>query len=148
MQQQPVRRGEKDEKQEEKDEKGRRERREKMEKHQQGDVLGGITWGLILVATGGVFLWASLSGWDNLDLELKDKATWSLIAGCAGGILLLQALVRLVLPAYRRPVTGTLIASFVLIGVAIGNYYGWQYVWPIMVIGIGLVVLLGQLARR
>ena len=64
-----------------------------------------------------------------------------------GIILLLKSVYRL-LPEHRRPVGGTVIISVVLIAVGLGDLISWNYTWPIVLVAIGLVIVLGTLLRR
>jgi len=73
--------------------------------------------------------------------------TWSLILLGAGGIILLEVVIRVLVPAYRQPVTGSLIFAVILIAIGLGDLFSWQLVWPIVLIIIGISVLLGGLSR-
>ena len=66
----------------------------------------------------------------------------------AGVILLLEVLARLLIPAYRRPVTGTIILAFVFIGIGLGNLISWNVVWPIILIAICLSIVVRVLLGR
>ena len=135
MQQQPRR--------DEKQEKGRDEKGEKQEKNQPSDSLTGLTWGAIFVVAGLIFLVITLGLFPGLGYN-----AWSLVFLAAGIILLINAAIRVSVPAYRRPVTGTLILAFILLAIGIGGYIGWQNVWPLILIAIGLIILIGQFMRR
>lgn len=63
----------------------------------------------------------------------------------AGLIWLLEALVRLAVPSYRQPVTGTFILAVVSFAIALGN---WSIIWPLVLIAIGLSVLLRSVLRK
>lgn len=137
MEQEP-RRNEKDEK----DEKGRRG--EKEEKGQPADALSGIIWGLVLVVAGLIFLGVTLDFLPGLSIG----TAWGIVFLAAGALFLIETVIRLLVPAYRRPVTGTLIFAFILLGIGLGITIGFQYVWPLIIIGIGLIILVGQFVRR
>jgi hypothetical protein len=124
---------EKDEKHHEKEEKGR------------GDPLNTAVWGLIIIWAGLAFLADSLGIFRSLSrgdsaFPLRFEA-WALIFLGAGVILLLEAVVRLIVPIYRRAVTGTVIIAIVFIGIGLGNLTTWNVMWPLLLIGIGVVVL-------
>ena len=75
-------------------------------------------------------------------------STWGLIFLGAGVILLFEVLIRLVVPAYRRPVTGTIILAFVFIGIGLGNVISWQFIIALILIAVGLSIVIGGLTRR
>lgn len=145
----------------EKDEKQEKEVQKHDEKVEERDVLGTVTWAFILIWAGVAFL-AVNQGWlEKLNLPLPlyhdllprqldmfEPGIWSLIALGAGVILLLEAVVRLLVPGFRRHVGGNLIVAAVFIGLGLGNWMGWNVVWPIILIAVGLVILIGGLTRR
>jgi type IV secretory pathway VirB2 component (pilin) len=51
------------------------------------------------------------------------------------------------MPAYRRPVFGKLIAGLVLIAIGASNIYGLGEWWPLIIIGVGVVILFNALFR-
>jgi hypothetical protein len=52
-------------------------------------------------------------------------------------------------PAYRRPVTGSLIFGVILLGIGLGEVVGWVVIGPLVLIAIGVGVLLrGLLGGR
>ncbi len=127
----------------EKDEKGRGEKQEKQEKGRPGDALSGIIWGAVLVVAGLIFLASTLNLFPSPGVNVLG------LVFLAGGVLfLLEVVIRLTVPAYRRPVTGTLIFAFILLAISIGFLFGFQNVWPIIIIGVGIIILVGQFLRR
>jgi hypothetical protein len=60
----------------------------------------------------------------------------------------LEVLVRLVMPAYRRAVGGTLVFAAILVGVGLGDIIGWNIVWALILIALGVSVLLRGLSGR
>lgn len=131
---------EKPEKQEEKDEK---ERHEKSEEGWRRDPLSSVAWALILIWAGLVLL-AQTNG---LFLRFERLGPWSLIFAGAGVILLLEAALRVLVPAYRRPVVGTVIFGIILLAISLGDLVSWNIIWPVVIIGIGVVLLLQGLLR-
>ena len=132
-----------------------RERQEKEEKHGEKeeknweekwrrDPLGGMVWAGILIWAGLVLLA------DNFKLlvRLEWMEAWAVILIGAGLILLLEVAVRLLVPAYRRAVTGTLILGLVLIGVGLGDLLTWDVIGPLILIVLGLFILVRVLLRR
>ena len=70
--------------------------------------------------------------------------SWSLIFLGIAVILLLEIVVRLLIPDYRRPLMGTVIFLIVCIGLAFGS---WNLIWPLILIAIGASILLRGLFR-
>ena len=139
---------EKDEKEEKRDEKEEKERDEKEEKSREEkwrrDPLSAMVWAGILIWAGVVLLA------DNMRLlaRFERLETWALIFIGAGLIVLLEVVVRLLVPAYRRPVMGTLIFGLILLAIGLGNSLAWNVFWPSVLIIIGVAVLLRALIRR
>ncbi len=147
MSESPLRnKDEKDEKQEkehEKDEKGR------------NDPLGTAAWGAIVIWAGLVLLadnmglLAGLAGGGVVPGVFPFRvSTWGLIFLGAGVIVLLEVAVRVSVPAYRRPVIGSIILGFVFIGIGLGNLVSWGVIWAVVLIAIGIVVLLRGMGWR
>jgi Ca2+/Na+ antiporter len=133
-------RSEKEEKQE-KEEKTRDEKDEKSQDEKwQNDPFGRVIFGLIVIAVGVLFLFASQG-----KIEWHDW--WAYLLLTLGGIFIFEVLVRSVVPAYRRPVFGKLIAGLVLIAIGASNIYGLGEWWPLIIIGVGVVILFNALFR-
>jgi hypothetical protein len=150
-----------DEKTEEKNEKELEKREEKSpdEKYRR-DPLGSIIWACILIWAGMVLLLNQLGYLDQIkDLIYSNQAPWALsfqidfsvwglIFLGAGVILLFEVLLRLFIPAYRKPVTGTIILAFVFIGIGLGNVLRWEFIFALVLIAIGLSIIVGSFTRR
>ena len=138
-----------DEKKDEKDEKEMDKREEKsVEEKWRRDPLGTMVWAVILIWAGIVLILVNntnlLDGIPTIqrfDVEGWDAPAWLLIFVGAGVILLIQILIRLVMPAYRRPIWGTLFLAILLIGVGLGNAFDWRFFWPLILIFLGLSIL-------
>jgi len=134
-------RHEKEEKQE-KDEKGRDEKEGKgMEEKWRSDPLSRIIFGLIVITVGVLFLLASQ---ENIAWE----DWWAYLLLVLGGIFIFEALLRSVMPVYRRPVLGRLIAGLVLIAIGASNIYGLVSWWPLIIIGVGVFILFSAFFRH
>jgi hypothetical protein len=136
---------------EKRDEKSPQEK--SWEEKGRNDPLGTITWAVILVWAGVVLLAANLGMLGQLGRSLPglpgiQLGAWSVIITGAGVILLIEALVRRLLPDYRRPVGGNLFLAAIFIGIGLGDIFGWNIVWPLVLIGFGLAVLLRGAWRR
>lgn len=149
---------EKDEKQY--NENAEKELRKHDEKTEERDTLSSVVWAAILIWAGLVFL-AVNTGWvENFlsgsffnrflpeGMEVFEPGAWSLVALGAGAILLLEVLVRLMVPSFHRNIFGTLILAGVFLGVGLGNFFGWDLIWPVILIVLGFSVLLGGVLRR
>ncbi len=149
---------EKDEKFEEKemekhDEKSAEEKN--YEEKYRRDPLGSIIWAVILVWIGLVLLAENLGFLENLNIRLSSGnlpfelpfigGAWSLIFAGMGVLLLIEIGSRVLVPDYRRPVMGTFILAIVFFGVAFGS---WELIWPLILIGIGLSILLRGFFRN
>ena len=144
------------------DEKDREKREEKSseekssEEKWQRDPLSAVIWALILIWAGLVFLMDNLGILDSIqtsggmipgvDIEV-DLGPWAIILTGAGVIVLLEALIRVLVPAYRRPVGGTIVFGFILIGIGLGNLLNWSLVFPLILIGLGLSIILRGFMR-
>jgi len=151
-------RQEKDEKQY--DEKDEKELQKYDEKVEERDLLSSVVWAAILIWTGLVFLAVNL-GWLDLILsggllgrllpkgmEAFEPGTWSIIMLGAGMILLVEVAIRLLVPQFKRHIGGTLILAAIFIGSGLGNFFGWDLVWPFVLIAAGVSVLLGGFLRK
>jgi len=108
------------------------------------DPLNAAAWATILIWAGVVLLADNLglfAAWEWFD-------AWGLILTGAGLIVLLEAALRLLIPAYRRPIGGSLIWGAVLLGLGLGNLVGASIAWPLILIAIGLGLLLRGLIGR
>ena len=133
-------RHEKDEKEEKREEKEEKSHEEKWHR----DPLSGIVWAGILIWAGVVLLA------DNLRLlaRFERLEAWAIILIGAGLIMLLGVAVRLLVPAYRRAVTGALILGLVFIGIGLGNLLSWNVIWPLILIVLGVFILVRGLIWR
>jgi hypothetical protein len=138
---------------------------EKTEEKQPGekwrrDPLGSIIWACILIWAGIVLLLNQLGYLDAIKESLfsqqagwwigfpGDFSVWGLIFLGAGVILLIEVFLRVVIPSYRRPVTGTIILAFVFIGIGLGNVFRWEFIFALALIAIGLSIIVGGITRR
>ena len=151
----------KDEKSEKQlDEKSEKELHKHDEKVEQRDALSTVIWAAILIWAGLVFL-AANTGWLDRFLTVGflsrylprgvfffEPGVWSLIMLGAGIILLAEVVVRLSVPNYRRYISGTLITAAIFISIGLGNIFGWDLVWPFILIAVGASILLGNVLRR
>jgi hypothetical protein len=149
-------RNEKDEKQDEKDEKDVSKHEEKtVEEKWRRDPLGTVTWALVLIWAGIVLLVASnsnliqsipsISAFGGLDWF---QSTWSIILVGAGVLFLIEAVIRLIVPAYRRPVWGTIFFGIILIAFGLGNIFDWRIVFALLLVFLGLSLVFRRREER
>ncbi len=136
--------GKEQEKEEEKGEKEQEKQEKTWEEKWRRDPLSVVVWAAILIWAGIALLaynMGFLARFERLD-------PWGVVMIGAGLIVFLEVGVRLIVPAYRQPVGGTLILAFVLVGVGLGNMLGWEVVGPLILIGVGLSILLRGFTQR
>jgi hypothetical protein len=123
---------------EEKDEKGKEE---SWDEKWRRDPLTAAGWALLLIWAGLVLIAV------NLNLFGIDWDAWPIIFIGAGVIVLLGVLIRLLVPAYRRPVTGSIIFGFILLGIGLGELTRWDVVGALVLIAIGVSIILSRFIR-
>lgn len=138
---------EKEEKQEKEEEKHRQEQ-EKQEKNWdekwRRDPLSAVVWAGILIWAGLVLLAENL----GLFMRFERLEAWALIFVGAGVMFLLEAGVRLLIPSYRRPVTGSVILGVILIAIGLSDLVNSNIIWALVLIAIGVLMLLRSLGWR
>jgi hypothetical protein len=120
------------------------------------DPLGTFIWALIFIWAGVVLLldnmglmanWIERAGTGGLTF-LEGFEAWSFILLGAGVLFLMEVLIRVLIPAYRRPIIGTLIFGVILVGVGLGDLFSWNLVWPLVLIVLGGSILFRGLFRK
>ena len=152
-----------DEKTEEKQEKEVEKREEKFEEKWQRDPLGSIIAAAILIWAGVVLLGHTMGFISSLTAVLDQIGVpaydlpfdWffplitprglQLFFLGTGVIIAFEAILRLLIPRFRRNIFGTLIGALVFFALGFGN---WQVIWPLVLIGFGLSILVGALTSR
>jgi hypothetical protein len=143
-----------DEKEHEKREEKSPEEKSWEEKYRR-DPLSPIIWGLILLWAGFVLLLSNMGMLDSLLRQTNITLTWArhlsqawpLVMLGAGVILLVEVVIRLVAPIYRRSVIGTVILAILFIGIGLGDLVSWNLLWPLLLIGLGLIIVARGLLR-
>lgn len=139
------------------------EKREEKGEFEKGrsDPISAISWASFLIWAGVILLLNNLGKLDVLtdfldrlgvpgvDLPFRipfvDLVAWQVFFLGAGVIVIIEIIIRLVMPIYRGPIFGNIIWAALLFGFALGN---WTLIWPLVVITIGVVVLIGGIRRR
>jgi hypothetical protein len=131
----------------EKHEKDEKNRNESWDEKWRRDPVEAAVWAIALIWAGVAWLLSYYGFWDPI---LKhDDQWWAIIVFGAGVIVLLGVLVRVVVPAYRRPWVGSLILGLILVGVGLGGITEqWVAIGPLVLIGIGIAGLAAYFSRR
>lgn len=110
------------------------------------DPLGSAIGALILIWLGVTLFLANLGtlAW----IQWENFWAWFILG--IGAIFILEVLIRLTVPEYRRPIGGRLIAGVILL--AIGASFTFLpfdigKLWPLIPIAIGLAILFGGLFK-
>jgi hypothetical protein len=136
-------------------------RGEKEDEKQHQDMVSSLVGAAFLIWLGVVLLTANmnyLSTFTNIldrlsipsyDISLgipsfSMRAVQVFLLG-AGAILLFEAIIRLLVPIYRRRVLGTLIGAAIFFSLGLGN---WEIVGPLILIAIGVAILVRGFTRR
>jgi hypothetical protein len=131
----------------EKDEKQEKGRDESWDEKWRRDPVEAAIWALVLIWAGLAWLGSTTGIWENILGRGVD--VWPVILFGAGVLILLGVLFRLLVPAYRRPITGSLILGVILMGVGVGGFTGgWIVIGPLILIAIGAGIILSYFFRR
>jgi len=131
----------------EKEEKDEKDSGESWDEKWRRDPVDAAGWALILIWAGLVLLAANFDFiWTGSFTENWDRA-WPWIFVGAGVIILLGVLVRLVVPAYRRPIMGSVIFGAILLGIGLTQLPPFEDQWlPILAVVL-IVIGVGALLR-
>jgi hypothetical protein len=143
-------RGEKQEKDHEKHEKSRNEKN--WDEKWRRDPLNAAVWALILIWLGLTLLASTVAPFKSwmIQGEALSDTWWHLFFIGAGGILVLEAIFRVAVPAYRAPILGTVILAIVFLAIGLGDWIGnlWPIVLPLLLIVGGVLILFRGLFRK
>ncbi len=134
------------------DEKAEEKQHEKVDEKRfeekgRRDPLSSMIWAGILIWVGVALLANNLGIIDNVPF-LNQFEPWSLAFAGAGVIILFEVLIRLTVPEYSGPVIGTLIFGLILLSIGMGEVMAWGLIWPVIVIGAGILILARSFMRR
>ena len=134
---------------------------EKMDEKWHQDPLSAVVGALILMWAGVVLLARNLGVLDAFnrmldllpipepdlpfDIPFLGTSAWQLFFLGAAGIVICEVIIRLLVPAYRRRVFGSIIGAIVLLALGLGS---WNLIWPLVLIAIGVSILLSGIFRK
>jgi hypothetical protein len=119
----------------------RREWREQRREERRRDPFRGLFWGLLLIMLGIIFL-AWQQGWTRGD------EWWHYVLIGLGVIFIINGLVHYWNPGYRHASYGQFIPGVVLLLVGLAFIVGFTMWWPLVLIGVGVVILISLAFRR
>jgi len=125
----------------EKDEKEEKGRGESWDEKWRSDPLNAAWWALVLIWAGLVLIAENMGILVNLGIRGE---AWAIGFLGAGILALLFVVIRLLVPAYRRPVTGNIIFGFILLGIGLGELTRWDVVGALILIAIGVSIILSR----
>jgi hypothetical protein len=132
------------EKEEKQEKEGEKEEKTTWDEKWRRDPLSAAGWAAILIWAGLALLAENM----GLLTRFERLEAWALIFIGAGLIVLLGVVIRLVVPEYRQPVTGSLILGVILLAIGLGDLVGAGLIWPLVLIAIGAAILLRGFLRR
>lgn len=78
------------------------------------------------------------------DIPFINTDGWRVFFLGAGLLVLIEIVIRILVPMYRKPIVGSIIWAAILFGLALGT---WQIIWPLAIVVAGLAILLRGLLR-
>jgi hypothetical protein len=139
----PHRDEKRDEKQNEKEQEKRQEKGRGMDEKYRRNPLGFVTFALLIIWLGVTLLLKNSGVIEN------GNRGWALFMWGGGALILLEAIVRLAVPRFRRPVIGGFVWGAIWLGVGFGLWFNrWEVIGPIVIIAIGVAILAGRLVPR
>jgi hypothetical protein len=115
-------------------------------RHHVRDSLSRVTLASILVLAGLVFFA------DNMGYlpSIRDASPWNWVMLGAGGLLLLENVVRVFSVDHHSPHLWGIILGFVLLSMGLGAIFGvdlWRNWWPVVLIALGLSAIARAMRR-
>ena len=106
-----------------------------------------------MISIAAILIWGGLvafAGTATLFSYDWETHGWAVFLLGTGVILVGKVIIRLLVPEYRRAIGASLIIGLVLLAVGISGLTGWNwnYIWPAILVAIGLVILLRGAFRR
>lgn len=128
---------------------------ESKDENNDRDLLSSLTWALILIWAGLVFLANNLGILDQLRAEqiqigtitINEVRTWSVIFLGVGVIVFFEAIIRTLAPSYHSS-GGNFFLAAIFIGIGLSGLIGSQIVWPFILIGLGFAALASAIMQQ
>lgn len=95
-------------------------------------------WGALVLLAEPIGYSSRLSWWDG----------WGVFFTGAGAIVLVEAVVRLLVPGLRPSWWWSLIVGSVLLGIGLDSWDGLAWIWALALAAAGVAILRGVFARR
>ncbi len=142
------------------DEKNEKELEKHEEKSEERDMLSSIAWAVILIWAGLVFLGNNLGWWRALGFSVRDSwsfyglsdltafSNFHMIALGAGFIVIIEVILRLLMPTFHAHVGGKLVLAAFLIGWGLSPIVNWYIIWPLILIALGVSVMLRGIIQK
>jgi hypothetical protein len=113
---------------------------EAKNKGPRGDRYAGVTGGLILILLGVLFLLSTHH-------YIRWYDWWAYFVLGLGGIFILDFIIRAAAGADRGGQTGKLVAGAVLMVVGASHLFGLSSWWPLILVAVGLILLVGSFRK-
>lgn len=118
-------------------------RKVKVEKWHR-DPIGGVIFGLGVILCG--IIWFLLES-GLIFIEKLEELWWAYLLLGIGLLLVLEVIIRILFPKYRRGIFGKLILSFILIAIGGSNILEIETWWPLVLILVGFLIIVRALER-
>ena len=128
----------------------REERRRERWELRRNDPIGSVIGALVLIWLGVIFLAVQNPEMVRLPFSISWDNVWAFFLVGLGGLLILEALLRVVFPAHRR-IVGPLIWGIIFLVIGMAGLFpgmGLEKLWPLALIAGGLGLLLTNVLRR
>ena len=105
----------------------------------------------------GFMMFAVVLFWLGIYLLLRNRhvfpdtdQSWAYLVWGIAGLAVVEIIIRLMVPRWRQPVTGTFVWAVIWAGVGVGLWTGedWEIIGPIVLIAVALALVLGRLIPR
>ena len=105
----------------------------------------------------GFMVFALALFWIGVYLLLRNRhvlpetdKSWAYLVWGAAGLFFLEFVIRLLVPRWRQPITGSLALAIILAGVGAGLWYkrDWAIIGPVVLIAFAVSMVLGRLVPR